>query len=246
MKKLSNFKGLFNKLRGRKKKIFIRTLLMTVFVFGVNIYAWFVFSSTANVKVNANVMSWDIKFFENNVASENIVISVADLHPGMSTFEDNIVVTNSSDLDGNFSYEITGIKTLGRNSLPNEGNVIEFVRDTYPFSITMDADKDFLSSGDSLNFTINVDWPFEDNSKYFKLTNDYLYEPSFTYYTLSDNTYSPFEVTSSNFNDVKNSLYLEKDDADSFWGEYCSSYEETGNNACVVLNIKLIVEQVNS
>ena len=52
-------------------------------------------------------------------------------------------------------------------------------------------------------------------------------------------------VTEDSFPTRRLDLYLEKDDADSYFGEACADYESANGAACVKYRIELKVKQVS-
>ncbi len=50
-------------------------------------------------------------------------------------------------------------------------------------------------------------------------------------------------VNSNNYLALRDNLYLEKDDADSYFGIKCGEYEENTHNACLKLRLSMIVQQ---
>ena len=97
-------------------------------------------------------------------------------------------------------------------------------------------------------FEINVNWLFENEIlKYYRQDNAYTYEEEFDYYHLINNTYSKYPLNNSiEYENIKNTLYLEKDDADSYFGMQCSLYEQSTNKSCLSIKLHLIVEQINN
>lgn len=82
-KKLSDetVKKIYVSLQKRRKKIKMRSILMAGFVLGVNAFAWFVFISKADVKVNANIISWDVNFSDSSEVISKVEIETTDLYP---------------------------------------------------------------------------------------------------------------------------------------------------------------------
>ena len=98
----------------RKKKYM--ALLFAFFLLGVNAFAWFVFTTSVGVQVQANVAAWDIRLRdENNQLVEEAVIEVTLMKPGMTTFSKTYTINNVGEVDAAFSYEVESISILGRN-----------------------------------------------------------------------------------------------------------------------------------
>ena len=247
MRKLSNkkntkdTKAIYDKIKSRKKWLKRRSMLFIVFLFGVNIYAWFIFISKANLDVEGSVAAWDVNFFDGNSEIKDVVIKEF-MYPGMPDFNKNIT-------SAEFEYLIEDLTILGVNSIEDgatQEEIKESLKNDYPFIIEFDATKNNLAVDDSLTFSIFMNWKYEDTSKYYKLTKHYGYDPSVNYYRLNaDGTYTiDNTITASNFPTNRLNLYVEKDDADSFFGQECANFEATTGTSCVKYKVVLKVTQV--
>lgn len=243
----------YTSLQKQKNKIKRRSIFLALFVLGVNAYAWFVFISTANVNVKSNVVSWDVNFLDENSPSKDVDVVTNDLYPGMPRYTKTIKVYNRSDVRAKFSYKIDSINVLGEetlNTTDTTDDALDYLENTYPFFVTIEYDKDELDSEDYLNFTINIDWPYEKGEEgtrdYYNLTRQYKYDPSVTYYKFLNGAYVQSSLTEEEFTNQKTSLYLEKDDADSFWGSNCKTYKEDNDgDVCFKFHLILTVTQIN-
>lgn len=251
MKKLFKSKT-FNKdtyeaIKKHKKWLKYRSFLLAFFILGVNIFAWFIYITKANFSLQASIVSWDVNFYDGATQINNLIVNVDDLYPGMPTFEKKILVTNASDLKANFNYTIEEVMIMGENVIPSgytNDQIVELLKKDYPFSFNFSSSKNSLDVQDSLDFIVNIDWEYESDSvKYYKLNNFYTYDPSVVYYQYINDNYVEALVTEENFETLKLSLYLEKDDADSFYGSECKNYKKDTGLSCVQLKLVLDVEQ---
>ena len=245
-----NLKNTYEYLQKRRKYIKRRSLFLAIFVFGVNIYAWFTYVSKANLSIDANIIAWDINFLDNNEMIKDVDIMVDDLYPGMPQFTKSIKVTNSSDLKAEFEYKITEVTIQGKNSIPNgytNEEIVNNLNNAYPFKIKFNTTKEELEKNDALEFEIIIDWDYESSdTKFYKLTNHYKYDSSVDYYIYSNDEYIiDNTVTQSNFESKKLDLYLEKDDADSFWGTSCNEYVSKTKKPCINFKVLLSAKQTN-
>ncbi len=228
----------------RKRKYF--SIMLALFTLGVNIFAWFAFSANVGLTLDATVASWSVNFKDNNdVVVRNVVVEVTKMKPGMSEFTSTVTVENDSDVEADFDYEITSLSILGNVvNIASQANVFQYLSTYYPFAITFTTDKMSLIANDSLHFTAHVTWPFENSSSYYAQNNVYQFDDTFIYYTRSGSTYTPTTVANSTafLNNIDN-LYLQKDDADSYFGMRCNEYETNTGSACLVLTMKLLVTQ---
>lgn len=239
--------SLNNKLK-RKKYI---SLLLALFTLGVNIFAWFVFSSSVGMELDGSVAAWDIQFSsENQELNKNVIVNVTNMKPGMPDFNKTFLINNSGDVEATFTYNITSITMLGKTVNINNKNSANYFNTYFPFKLDFVASKDVLGNNDSLEFTVNLKWPYDSPGlNYYPQGKFYSFNPTFSYYSKNSNgTYylNNSIDSSSKFNSDKDYLYLEKDDADSFFGMECKKYEETSGTSCLKINIKLIAEQNNS
>lgn len=230
-----------------KKKYY--TIVLALFTLGVNIFAWFAFSSNANLTIEGTVASWDIDFKDDKgVSTRNVIVNVSEMKPGMDTYTNSIMVSNKSDVEATFKYEIDQIEILGRQiDITNQQDMNNFLKNQYPFRIDLISPQETLDINESLMFEVNVNWPFEiDNPKYYLQDNAYIYDQEFDYYRLVNDTFTKYQINDSiTYENEKNTLYLEKDDADSFFGMQCSQYEKTTNKSCLSIKLHLTVEQTN-
>lgn len=235
-------------LSKKMKKRMYFSILLALFTLGVNIFAWFAFSANVGLTLDATVASWDVDFRdENDVVYRNVVIEVTKMKPGMTDHVTHVYVNNFSDVAADFSYEVTSFSVLGTLvSLNNKPDVFTYLSDFYPFSISFAQDKATLSANDTIDFTTTVSWPFEEIDAYYAQDEVYAYDSGFTYFTKSGSVYSEFSVANATaFRNNINNLYLEKDDADTYFGSRCQTYEQNSGSACLVLNMKLLVTQAS-
>lgn len=108
----------------------------------------------------------------------------------------------------------------------------------------LNASGDRIDPGEKLDFEFSLYWLYEDETKYFKLNQIYNYDPSLVYYTYSNGSFTPASVNETTFMTMRDSLYLEKDDADSYFGSKCAEYEANTGKKCVSVDIQLKVSQI--
>lgn len=238
-------------LSNRFKKRKYISILLALFTLGVNIFAWFAFSEQAQLELDATVASWDVEFKDENdqVISRNILVEITKMKPGMPDFNKTIIIETNSDVRASFRYEVDSVKILGHDlDLTNKDDVAQYLHDFYPFSIRLNSDKTVLEPTDDVEFSLDVVWPFDSQTPlYYGQDEVYSYNNTFTYYIKSGSNYTKAPITTETaYNGLKSNLYVEKDDADSFFGMMCKEYETTSNKPCVVINMRLIVEQLLS
>ncbi len=231
----------------KRRKYF--SILLALFTLGVNIFAWFAFSANAGLSLEATVASWDVDFKENDIAFRNIHIEVEKMKPGMTDHVTTVEIENRGDVEADFTYDLKSFTLLGHTiNLANKADVYDYLENFYPFSITFEADSDTIAALGTDTFETTVSWPYEagvGDKLYYALDEVYSYNSDFTYYTKSGNNYNAATtVNASNFSSlVSGGLYLEKDDADTFFGVQCAAYESTSGQPCLTLTMQLLVTQ---
>ncbi len=245
----------YNKLQKDRKKIKRRAMLMVGLLLGVNAFAWFAYIAKADFQFDATVVAWDVNFYADKTEVNDMVISVGDIYPGLGDtsisamnkpFNKTIEVSNVGEVRARFTYEFKSFEILGQD-LVQKGmtttEIVESVRDDYPFVIDIVQTKDFLEPDGKLNFIFKLYWIFNENGKYQRLNDLYEFDDSYVYYELVNGSYVAKDLTEAQYEAQRNSLYLEKDDADSYFGEKCAEYEASTGKSCISANIQLVVEQ---
>ena len=237
-------------LRKKIKKQKYTSILLALFTLGVNIFAWFAFSANAGLQLDATVASWDVEFKDNSGrVARNILIEVTKMKPGMTDFKETVEVDNNSDVEASFSYEYLSFSLLGRTiDLSGISDVDSYLANYYPFALTITPSKNMLSGNDSLTVDVDLVWPYETlTPTYFAQNNVYDFNDSFIYYSSNSGVYTEATVADSTaFESQKANLFLEKDDADTYFGMACANYEATTGDPCLSLSMRLLVEQIDS
>ena len=242
-KKSFNSKQLYEDIQKQRKKLKIRAIILALFALGVSAYAWFIFVSDLSVNFSGHVREWDVQFLDDSTEINRLVIDQT-FYPGMDDYSESVNIINSSDTGATFSFEINELTILGINSLKSTSPLtLASLQNDYPFVIDMYGSKTDLNEHDSLTFTVEASWPYNAANTFFLLTNHYTFDPSIKYYTYSSGSYNEANVTSENFSNLKSTLYVEKDDADSFFGEKCAVYENANHLPCIHMQLTLKVTQ---
>lgn len=247
--KKENIKEIYQNLQKNRKKIKRRAIFLSIFLLGINAYAWFVFIAKASGSIDANVVAWDVEFYDSDESIQTVAINIDNLYPGMQTYTKELTIKNSSSLPAHFYYEIATFSLFGQeiqaSSSYTSDDIINELKTKYPFTIEFSSSKTELAENDTLTFTIMVKWPFEPTNAYCKVTSEYPYNASFNYYQLSGGTYQLIDVTETDYaTKVASGLYIEGDDMDTFWGEQSALFQENNpGKASISMKLNLIVSQ---
>ncbi|MGE5456019.1 MAG: hypothetical protein ACM3O4_02835 [Ignavibacteriales bacterium] len=161
-----------------KYKIYLKLNIMSLAFVAVSFIsvtlAWFAYSGLADVRTEVNIKAWNIELEKDGEkVSNDIVISLSDLYPGMNTVNEKINIKNLGDSDAQISYSIVSARILGApedNYIVNEEvTTSNFVEDRlshdYPFHININLSKNYaLAQGDGSTFEVSVSWPLDSES----------------------------------------------------------------------------------
>lgn len=156
-----------------KYKKYLKLNVMTLFFIAISsisvTLAWFAYSGIAKVATEIEVKSWLIEFEKNEkTVSNNIVISLAEIYPGMDTLHESIKIKNKGDSNAQLSASIVSARILDEElNIENteSNNILDKLSHDYPFSVNMSLDDNFvLAKGENSAFNISVSWPLDSDN----------------------------------------------------------------------------------
>ena len=115
--------------------------------------AWFVYSGMSKTSLDVNVKAWYIELSKNGQAISNqIVVSLDDVYPGMQTYSERIKIKNKGDSDASVKYSLSSVRIFNEDKTINDNTTAtELLRledelsQDYPFHINMSLDKNFAA-----------------------------------------------------------------------------------------------------
>lgn len=156
-----------------KYKAYMKLNIMSLFFLAVSFIsitlAWFAYSGLAKVGTDIKVKSWYIEFQKNNQKiSNDVVISLENIYPGMDPVEETIDIKNLGDSDAQIDYSIESIR-LFNDELNikdyGKGLLEDKLSHDYPFHININLSKRYVKAADDEgNFSVSVTWPFETDN----------------------------------------------------------------------------------
>ena len=239
------FLGFYKKLQKSRKRLLLRSFLFALFLIGVNIFAWFTYVSKAGLQLEGNISSWDVEFNANGKPTTKVDFYVSDMKPGMLDYSQKVIIHNLGEVSADVSYDIASLSIMGRDvDVSNKDEIIRRLISFYPFSVNLNIDSVIIQPQGYTNFSASLSWDYENQEKFYQLDSLYDYNGEFNYYNLVDGKYVVNDsVTADNFNELRNNLYLEKDDADSYFGYACGQYEKNTGKSCLAMKLVLKVTQ---
>lgn len=155
----------------KKHKVYLKLNLMSLFFVAVSFIsitlAWFAYSGLITTKTKINVKAWYVEFNKSGQAVSNeIVISLDDIHPGMETISEKIDIKNLGDTAAAISYEIKSARILDETLTETNQDLLKgMLSHDYPFHIDMSLSNNYAHANDGVSdFTIAVSWPFESDN----------------------------------------------------------------------------------
>ena len=159
-----------DKAKSRRRsyiKLNILSLFFTAVSFISVTLAWFAYSGLVTTQTEVNVKAWFIEFNnKGNAVSNDIVISLSDIYPGMDIVSETIDIKNSGDSDAMINYKIKSVRILDEEYDVTDGVVIQDrLSHEFPFHINMSLSDNFANAHDGKgNFTVSVSWPLDSNN----------------------------------------------------------------------------------
>ena len=118
-----------DKAKSRRRsyiKLNILSLFFTAVSFISVTLAWFAYSGLVTTQTEVNVKAWFIEFNnKGNAVSNDIVISLSDIYPGMDIVSETIDIKNSGDSDAMINYKIKSVRILDEEYDVTDGVVIQ-------------------------------------------------------------------------------------------------------------------------
>ncbi|MFA5602758.1 MAG: hypothetical protein WDA21_03365 [Bacilli bacterium] len=131
--------------------------------------AWFAYSGLRKVSTEIGIKAWNIEFKKDEqVISNDIVISLDEISPGMATVSEIVKIRNLGDSNANIKYEIESARILDEDEYMVDGEVIfsnqveDIISHNYPFHININLSKNYaLAQGDESDFEVSISWPLD-------------------------------------------------------------------------------------
>lgn len=158
----------------RKHKLYFKLNLFSIFFIAVSFIsmtlAWFAYSGLSTVETEIDVKAWYIEFEkDNNTVSNDIVISLSEIYPGMDTISEEVTINNLGDSLAEIDYEITSARILDTEYSTDNNIDSEYIEDqlshNYPFNINIALEKNYVrEGGDTSMFNVSISWPLDSDN----------------------------------------------------------------------------------
>lgn len=161
-----------------RHKVYLRLNLMSLFFIVVSFIsvtlAWFAYSGLSNVATEIGVKAWYIELEKDGeTVSNDIVISLPEVYPGMDIVNEIVNIKNLGDSDAQVKYSIASARILDNAEdnyvvdgvTTNSEYVEDLLSHEYPFHINVNLTKGYvLSKGTESSFEVSISWPLDSGS----------------------------------------------------------------------------------
>ena len=142
-----------------KRRIRRSTLFFLVLALITNSFAWFIYTNKVSNSINTHVKSWMVTFDQDgNPLEDTVEFNIDSIYPGMNDFNDSITISNTGETTAYISYEVDSIKILDevytRDNYSSD-ELINMLKDKYPFTITFDVINQEITTGSEGSFNVN-------------------------------------------------------------------------------------------
>ncbi len=131
--------------------------------------AWFAYSGFANTATEMDVKAWYIEFEKDSKpVSNEIVLSLNDVYPGMEQVVEKVNINNLGDTDAKISYSIDSARVLDEELKTEDTSTVQVedqLSHNFPFHVNISLNKDFVKSKDDTSeFDVSVSWPLDSEN----------------------------------------------------------------------------------
>lgn len=155
----------------RRRRVYVKLNLLSLFFIAVSLtsitLAWFAYSGIASVDTEIDVKAWYIEFQKDNTAvTNNIVISLSDLYPGMETVSEKVDINNMGDSDAEISYKIESARIFDEDLVGLDSLALEDkLSHDYPFHLNINLSNNYATSKSGHSqIEVSVSWPLDSDN----------------------------------------------------------------------------------
>lgn len=155
----------------RRRRVYVKLNLLSLFFIAVSLtsitLAWFAYSGIASVDTEIDVKAWYIEFQKDNTAvTNNIVISLSDIYPGMDTVSEKVDINNMGDSDAEISYKIESARILDEDLVGLDPLALEDkLSHDYPFHLNINLSNNYATAKNGHSqIEVSVSWPLDSDN----------------------------------------------------------------------------------
>lgn len=237
----------------KRFKSYLRLNIMSIFFIVVSFIsvtlAWFAYSGLSRVSTEINVKAWYIELERNGEkVSNNVVISLDEIYPGMNVVTEKINIKNMGDSDANLKYSIASARILddeNDNYIVGEDMsqslyVEDLLSHEYPFHVNINLSKNYVLTGGEEYFEVSISWPLDSDNDVLDSSwgnKAYIYQNSEISKKNNDSNYQINPSIQIAINLVAEQ-YVESDELSDYRFDKGDTilYDVVSNNKCSILS----------
>ena len=131
------------------KRINIGHLILLILLIISNTFAWMIYANKVTTGIDVHVRTWNVDFTdkEGTIVERTFQLEVNNIYPGMEDYEETLNISNTGEIDGEFSFTILNARVLDEEYISVEGRA----------SSGEDPDDDDLTSDELIEMFLNMD-----------------------------------------------------------------------------------------
>ena len=153
-----------------RHKRYLKLNLLSLFFAAISFIsvtlAWFAYSGIISSETKIDVKAWQIKFSKSGEPISNqVVISLPEISPGMQTVSETINIQNLGDSPATLNYEISSARILDETLTETGEELEDKLSHDYPFHINMSLSDNYVDAHDGTGeFVVSVSWPLDSDN----------------------------------------------------------------------------------
>ena len=167
-----------------KHKRYLKLNLISLFFVAVSFIsvtlAWFAYTGFASSGLDVDIKAWHIEFNGESKASNEIIIPLTNIYPGMDTVVESVNIKNKGDSEAKLSYTIDSVRILDEelDMTLDQRELVDMLSNKYPFNIDISLSKEYIDANiGEATIDLSVSWPLDsDNDKDDSLWGNKTYE----------------------------------------------------------------------
>lgn len=155
----------------KKHKRYLKLNLMSLFFVAVSFIsvtlAWFAYTGFASSGLDVDIKAWHIEFNGESKASNEIIIPLTNIYPGMDTVTESVNIKNKGDSDAKLSYIIESVRILDDelDMTLDQREIVDILSNNYPFNIDISLSKEYIDASiGEATIDLSVSWPLDSDN----------------------------------------------------------------------------------
>ena len=164
------------------KRINIGHLILLILLIISNTFAWMIYANKVTTGIDVHVRTWNVDFTdkEGTIVERTFQLEVNNIYPGMEDYEETLNISNTGEIDGEFSFTILDARVLDEEYISVEGRassgedpddddltsdeLIEMFANDFPFKIVFVQSNETIAVDETETFKAQITWAYESDN----------------------------------------------------------------------------------